>query len=216
MDDDEKLPPCPTHDQAVEQFKTALRRLTSYGGNSRDGEPARTTRASLSRHSNVAPATLSTYLTPLESTDGRKPGLDKLCRLAEALGLPPALLLMTADDWSRLLAAVRTYTEMAAGPRGAEFMDFQQQTVANPQYRGHSREVVRDATRMAEIMFGQVPASEHLSSIVANSVAMPLSRIERGDDRGLALAIAVHFGTSAKQSKFMGEQVEQDSRNGAD
>ena len=215
MDEDSELPPSAAHDQAVVQFKTALRRLTTYGGASREGEPARKTRASLSEHSNVKLSTLSTYMTSVDSDEGRKPGLDKLCRLAEALGLPPALLLMTADDWSRLLTGVQTYLEVMASPLGETLMEFERQSVASPQYRCHSRDLVHDATKMAAMMFGQVPATEHASSIAANSLAMPLAQLEP-EVRGLAMAIAVHFGTSTSKSKFMGEQVEQDSKDGAD
>ena len=215
MDEDKKLPPCVVHDQAAAQFKTTLRRLTTYGGASREGAPARTTRASLSKHSNVKPSTLSTYLTPIESEEGRKPGLDKLCRLAEALGLPPAFLVMSADDWSRLLAGVQAYVEAITGPGRKTLEEFQNQTIANQQYRSASRDVVRDATKMAAMIFGNSHATEHASSIAANSLAIPLAQLDL-DVRGLALAIAAQFGTSASKSKFMGEQVEQDSKDGAD
>lgn len=196
------------------QIKTALRRITTYGGDSRDGEPTRRTQASLSRHSNVKRATLSTYMTPVESDEGRNPGLENLCRLAQALGLPPALLLMTADDWKRLLTGVQTYINVISGAGGETLLAFERETVGNSEYRSYTRDLVRDATRMATMMFGQGPATEHASSIAANSLAMPLSQLDPSV-RGLAMAIAVHFGTSATKSDFMGEQVRQDSEHGA-
>jgi hypothetical protein len=214
MDEDKDSASSAAQDQAVAQFKTALRRLTTYGGDSRNGEPTRKTQVSLSEHANVKRSTLSTYMTPADSTHGRNPGLDKLCRLAEALGLPPALLLMTSDDWSRLLAGVQTYIDVMSGSGGDRLMEFERRTVGSPQYRGHSRELVRDATEMAVMMFGRGPATEHASSIAASSLAMPLSQLDPSV-RGLAMAIAVHFGTSAIKSKFMGEQVQQESTNGA-
>lgn len=213
MDKENDSGPRSAHDEAVTQFKTALRRLTTYAGDGGDGQPTRKTQASLSRHADVKRSTLSTYMTPVDSPQGRNPGLDKLCRMAEALGLPPALLLMTADDWSRLLTAVETYLTTMSGPNGDTLMEFEKQTVGKEQYRVGSREVVRDATTMAEMLFGSTAGTQHNSSIATNSLAMPLSRID-AKSRGLAMAIAVHFGTSAKKSEFMGEQVEQDSENG--
>lgn len=214
MDEDKDSASCAAQDQAVAQFKLALRRLTTYGGDSRNGEPGRKTQVSLSEHANVKRSTLSTYMTPVDSDQGRNPGLDKLCRLAEALGLPPALLLMTSDDWSRLLAGVQTYIEVMSGAGGETLMEFERQTVGSSNYRGHSRDLVRDATNMAVMMFGHGPATEHSSSIAASSLAIPLAQLDPSV-RGLAMAIAVHFGTSANKSEFMGQQVEQDAQNGA-
>jgi transcriptional regulator with XRE-family HTH domain len=44
-----------------------------------------------------------------ENTKGvSNPDLKTLCRLASELGIPPAFLLMSSDDWRRLLVAINT------------------------------------------------------------------------------------------------------------
>ncbi|MBX8554304.1 helix-turn-helix domain-containing protein [Pseudomonas cichorii] len=69
------------------------------------GEPKKLSQESLAKTSRIARSTISKYLTQQDSVN---PDLDTLCRLAAALNISPALLLMSEDDWLRLAHALST------------------------------------------------------------------------------------------------------------
>jgi transcriptional regulator with XRE-family HTH domain len=50
-----------------------------------------------------------------EKVGKANPDLDTLCRLAAMLNVPPAFLLMTKDDWTRLFRAIEGLQEATAG-----------------------------------------------------------------------------------------------------
>ncbi|MFT3859142.1 MAG: helix-turn-helix transcriptional regulator [Aquabacterium sp.] len=72
-----------------------------------DGEEGATrmTQTELSARTGIARSTLAKFLSS-EDESVINPDLQTLCRLAEALNIPPALLLMSTHDWSRLLSAI--------------------------------------------------------------------------------------------------------------
>lgn len=77
-------------------------------GASQDGDGiAKMKLTDLNRRTDIARSTLS-KLANGETSSGiqANPDLETLCRLATALNLSPAFLLMSADDWQRLLAAL--------------------------------------------------------------------------------------------------------------
>ncbi len=70
----------------------------------------------LNRQTDIARSTLS-KLANGKTASGiqANPDLETLCRLAAALNLPPAYLLMSADDWQKLLGALNGLPQALSG-----------------------------------------------------------------------------------------------------
>ena len=80
-----------------------LLRAMQVSGITESGEPKKLTQQHLSKDSGVARSTISKYLT--QHTEAN-PDLGTLCRLASALNISPALLLMSEEDWLQLARAL--------------------------------------------------------------------------------------------------------------
>jgi transcriptional regulator with XRE-family HTH domain len=87
-----------------------------------DGEPSKITQHGLANRSGVARSTIAKYVAYNASGDGEiNPDLETICRLAHALNVPPALLLMRTDDWRRLALAAGTLAQALSDPKVLEF-----------------------------------------------------------------------------------------------
>lgn len=105
----------------MQETKDARRKLyeeisTSFGENllramlvsdtDEDGEPRKLTQQELAKKSGVGRSTIAKYNTiKKEGEIDSNPDLETICRLASALHVPPALLLMRSSDWSQLIQA---------------------------------------------------------------------------------------------------------------
>jgi transcriptional regulator with XRE-family HTH domain len=71
-----------------------------------------------SRKTKVARSTLTKLTREEKPSKGvqANPDLNTICRLAAALNLPPAFLLMSTSDWMRLLGALNGLQEALSGP----------------------------------------------------------------------------------------------------
>lgn len=81
-----------------------LVRVMSVAGE-RDEGPARMTQSELTCRTGIARSTLAKFLSGGDDA-AINPDLLTLCRLGGALNVPPALLLMSTQDWTRLLSAI--------------------------------------------------------------------------------------------------------------
>jgi transcriptional regulator with XRE-family HTH domain len=87
-------------------FREALNRALRVSGESEEGLPERMTQVELVKRTGMARSTLAKYLADeLDDDFPINPDLKMLCRLAEALNVPPAYLLMRPEDWKRLAHA---------------------------------------------------------------------------------------------------------------
>ncbi|RZO10657.1 XRE family transcriptional regulator [Pseudomonas moorei] len=84
-------------------FSANLLRAMQVSGITESGEPKKLTQQRLSIDSSVARSTISKYLTQHSEAN---PDLETLCRLASALNISPALLLMSEEDWLQLARAL--------------------------------------------------------------------------------------------------------------
>src|SRR5450830_1988467 len=108
---------------AASMRRTLAQNLTAAlmvaGGNKKEiGDPVRKMKLTdLNRKTEIARSTLS-KLTNSETANSvqANPDLETICRLAAALNLPPAFLLMSADDWQRLLGALNGLQLALSGP----------------------------------------------------------------------------------------------------
>lgn len=84
-------------------LRSNLDRILSVSGD-REGEATKLSQRELSEATGVARSTIIKLLSADASQ--ANPDLWTLCRLASVLKIPPAFLLMTAQDWSRLESAI--------------------------------------------------------------------------------------------------------------
>jgi len=88
-----------------------LLRAMQVSGVTESGEPKKLSQDSLAKSSLIARSTISKYLTQPECVN---PDLETICRLAAALNISPALLLMSEEDWLRLAHALSTVGQAMA------------------------------------------------------------------------------------------------------
>lgn len=87
-------------------FRQALNRALRVSDEAEDGSPKRMTQVELVKRTGMARSTLAKYLSDApDDDDPINPDLKMLCRLADALNVPPAFLIMRPEDWKRLAHA---------------------------------------------------------------------------------------------------------------
>lgn len=194
----------PLFGRTVAQFQRALRQILPFSEADPDGDHKSLSWARLSRSAGVSRATLGKYLGNEQSAN---PGLESICRLAEELSIPPAFLLMTADDWTRVFTAVHTYQNSLQGRK--QFHDYVAKTVGNEDYPCKPVEIIRDAQAIASMTDVGRAAVRQSASIIANvSLALPL-RDFSPEMRALALVVASVVATSSPKSRFLSDEEAQ-------
>ena len=194
----------PLFERTVAQFQRALRQILPFSEADPDGDHKSLSWARLSRSAGVSRATLGKYLGNDPSTN---PGLESICRLAEELSIPPAFLLMTADDWTRVFTAVHTYQSSLQGRQ--QFQDYVASTVGHKDYACKPVDIIRDAQAIASMTDVGRAAVRQSASVIANiSLALPM-RDFSPEMRALALVVASVVATSSPKSRFLSEEEAQ-------
>lgn len=104
--------------QTLESFCQSLVNAIRVARLDEDGEPTKITQHELAQRSGVARSTIAKYVSHnARSTGEINPDLETICRLAQALNVPPALLLMRDGDWRRLAQAAGMLAQALADPR---------------------------------------------------------------------------------------------------
>lgn len=101
------------HKTTARSFVKNVRRAMQVAGASKNGYPEKLTQDKLSKASGVARSTLAMHVE-LDADSDRSPNpkLEQICRIADALDVPPAFLLMRDEDWTRLAQAINYYAEL--------------------------------------------------------------------------------------------------------
>lgn len=101
---------------AAQSFTANLDAALKVGGmeNQDNGLPQPLAAAFLQRETGVARTTLRALRAP-KSGEEVNPDLRTICRLAEALGIPPAFLLMRPQDWNALGQTLAALPDYAGG-----------------------------------------------------------------------------------------------------
>lgn len=97
-------------------FVDALRRAMRVAAEDDDGNPSPLTQTDLAERADVARSTLAKYLGGRADDAAPNPNLDIICRLADAVGVPPALLLMRPKDWASLGTGMLTFIQAMTDP----------------------------------------------------------------------------------------------------
>jgi transcriptional regulator with XRE-family HTH domain len=96
------------YEEVQEAFVNNMNRvLRVAGGLSDNGELLNMQKNELAETSGLSKGTI-TKLTDTSAYQDAKPDLETLCKLAHALNVSPAFLLMTPSDWELLLQAIGT------------------------------------------------------------------------------------------------------------
>jgi transcriptional regulator with XRE-family HTH domain len=104
--------------QTRQSLGDALLRAMAVAAEADDGSPYKVTQDALSQRSGVARSTIAKYVaTRKDDSLLTNPDSKTLCRLAHALNVPPALLLMRPEDWRRLAQAATFLNQAVLDPQ---------------------------------------------------------------------------------------------------
>lgn len=93
------------HQQVQQALRGNLLRALAVSEHAQDA-PAAMSQEELAARSGIARSTIIKFLSR-EGVQRANPDMRTLCRLAEVLNVPPAFLLMTHEDWTRLGSALQ-------------------------------------------------------------------------------------------------------------
>ena len=198
-----ELPVSPRSDvflKSSHQFRTALRRVINQSSITGTGEAKPISRQALSLQATIATSTLNQLLVSDEKAneDPPNPTLEVICKLGEALNVPPALLLMTDDDWKKLGAALHTY--MTTLVHADKFREYVTETVLDAEYKGSPSDIAKDAFEIAKMCgFGTRATTDAKSTIAATSQTLPFRELNPSH-RPLLMVICAVFALSARQT----------------
>lgn len=97
-------------------FVEAVRRSMRVADDDEDGVLDALSQTHLAKRADMGRSTLAKYLGRSDITSAN-PDLDIICRLAEAVGIPPALLLMRPQDWASLGSGMLTFLQAMTDPK---------------------------------------------------------------------------------------------------
>lgn len=100
-------------------FGLNLLKVMQVGRFDENGAPRKVTQAHLSEVSGISRSSIAKFLSQKESSN---PDLETICRLASALNVSPAMLLMTSEDWMRLAHAVNTVSQSLADETASQMI----------------------------------------------------------------------------------------------
>ncbi|RYE73554.1 MAG: XRE family transcriptional regulator [Oxalobacteraceae bacterium] len=101
------------HKKTASSFVLNIQKAMRVVGGGGNEFPTKMTQEELAKASGIARSTLALH-KELEADKGRAPNptLEKICKIAETLNVPPAFLLMRGEDWTRLAQAVEYYATL--------------------------------------------------------------------------------------------------------
>jgi transcriptional regulator with XRE-family HTH domain len=169
------------HD-ASRMFSEALRRILRAADENDEGNLTSLSQTKLSEESGVGRSTLAKYLTASKEQLAN-PTLEVMCKLAHTLGVPPAFMFMTADDWTRLTLAINYYTTIC---QDRKFCDFAEQ-ITHPHSQSSHQEIAEAGLKIGDMMgliqrpsgsFNSPAAVAQRASVAATCLAPPITSLD--------------------------------------
>ena len=98
------------HMPLLEETRRALAQAIFHAmqvaGEPEDGYPTKLGQEALAERAGIARSTVTKYLSSKDSGESQvNPDLETVCKISAALNVPPAFLLLTPSDWSKLAQA---------------------------------------------------------------------------------------------------------------
>ena len=101
-------------------FVEAVRRSMRVANEDEDGLPDALSQTELAERAAMGRSTLAKYLGGRSDEAPANPDLGIICRLAHAVGVPPAILLMRPQDWASLGSGMLTFLQAMTDPKFRE------------------------------------------------------------------------------------------------
>lgn len=104
-------PPVNATSLSLEQLAHNVKAALRVAGPDQEGEPSKMRPIDIARNTQMSRTTIRPLLeTKKSGPDRRAPNLESVQKMADAIGIPVAFLLMTPSDWRALVAAVTAYS----------------------------------------------------------------------------------------------------------
>lgn len=158
------------HASVARAFVLAIRRISkAKPAIDEEGERAIVSQEQLAKGAGMARSSLTKLL---KQGDEANPTLKSICQIADALGVPPAFLLMRDRDWKVLAAAVFTHEAARTNPRFVALANW----LASAQDHGPAASVQngRDLARLTNHL-QHLP--ENVDSLVRSNIEAQAYRI---------------------------------------
>lgn len=188
----------------AQAFVLAIRRIAgAKPAIDKEGERTIVSQEQLAEDAGMARSSLAKLFKNAEKAN---PTLKSICQIAEALGVPPALLLMRDQDWKVLATAVFTHHNALRDPKFQAFAE--RLRLASDHGPAASVQHGRDLARLTNYLQHLPPAAEDLirqnveaqaHRIGATSAAPPLKQLHSTNPEYIPLlltlcaAMGAHF-----------------------
>ncbi|HYQ23046.1 helix-turn-helix transcriptional regulator [Stenotrophomonas sp.] len=186
----------PLHASVAQAFIRAIRRISgARPAIDEEGERTIVSQEQLAEDAGMARSSLTKLL---KQDDAANPTLKSICQIANALGVPPAFLLMRDRDWKVLAAAVFTHEAARTDPR---FNDFAKRLCTSKDHGPsasvqNGRELARLTNHLQELPAGadkmvrsNVEAQAY--RIGATSAAPPLQQLHTSNPEYVPLLLTL-------------------------
>lgn len=109
-DHERQSAPAEVYKPLLEATRKALAKAMFHAmqvaGEPENGYPTKLGQEALAERAGIARSTVTKYLSSKDSDESQlNPDLETVCKISAALNVPPAFLLMTPSDWSKLAQA---------------------------------------------------------------------------------------------------------------
>lgn len=176
----------------LDSFCQSLVNAMRVAATDEDGEPSKITQHALAHRAGVARSTIAKYVAYNGNGAGDiNPDLETICRLAHALNVPPALLLMRPDDWRRLAQAAGTLAQALSDPKVVELSESVKQD-----QRSNAVSHAKTGLKIGERLGVCPPVSQNTTSSPVDQQSV---QMQQGIRRGALVTSALPPGNLLKK-----------------
>lgn len=134
-------------DETRRALAQAIFHAMQIAGEPENDAPKRLSQEALAERAGISRSTVAKYLSAKDSNEQIvNPDLETVCKIASALNIPPAFLLMTTSDWSKLTQAVANAATSIQDPVIRQVVSELARDRPNPARRGEA--ALRIAARL--------------------------------------------------------------------
>lgn len=192
MSAQEKLPAMGLGEKTKKGFCSNLLKAALVSNFRDTGEPTKITQEELSRKSGIARSTISKYFSGKEAN----PDLETICKLATALNVSPAMLLMSEEDWLQLAGAFNSGVQVLNDPESRKIIEELGSKVNSSACRADSviKLCARAGYRSTASNYLNNPSDRKIMRGILGTAAMPFNESLKGDAYLTLLTMCVVMG----------------------